>query len=396
MNCITTASFSILLNGKPSGNILPKRGIRQGDPLSPYIFILCMEPLIRHLNVLALKSKTHVGLLSSPLGFRISNLMFADDCLIFGKASCSAARRISKVLDDFAKASGQKINFHKSSVYFSKKVTSNDRSSIYNILNIQHKATIGKYLGIHNIIFWKDPVNANELLLRISKKLAGWKSNTLSRAGKLTLIKTNLSGMPNHVMTCFKCTPKLTKNLDQENRRFFWGSDAKSPPIAWKEVCKPKTLGGLGVRPAKFFNNAALAKLAWKLVKDPDNWWVQIVRQKYLRDTNFFQARKKHSSSTAWKGILDSRDLLLKGLRWSVGNGKTIKFWTFNWVYPFPLANLLSEQERANLDWNISVYDFIQNNGWNLPKLSSVIDNDTVKKIMAIPLPIHDQEDELV
>lgn len=136
--------------------------------------------------------------------------------------------------------------------------------------------------------------------------------------------------MSNHVMSCFKCSSKLTKALDSENRRFFWGPEAKSPPVAWKDLCKPKSLGGLGIRPASFLNNAALSKLAWKIINDHGNWWVQIVRQKYLRKTNFFQANKTPSSSMAWNGILESRSLLVKGLRWSVGNGKSINFWTFN------------------------------------------------------------------
>lgn len=80
MNCITSTSFSVLVNGSPSDYITPSRGIKQGDPLSPYIFILCIEPFIRHCNTLALASKTNVGILSLPRGFRISNLVFADDC----------------------------------------------------------------------------------------------------------------------------------------------------------------------------------------------------------------------------------------------------------------------------------------------------------------------------
>ena len=151
--------------------------------------------------------------------------------------------------------------------------------------------------------------------------------------------------------------------------------------MAWKEVCKPKFLGGLGIRPANLFNNAALAKLAWKIIKDHDNWWVQIIRQKYLRNSNFFQATKKDSGSMAWKSILDCRSLLLKGLRWSVGNGRCINFWTFNWVYPFPLLNLLTDHQRDNIDWNSTISDFIQNNEWNITKLASVIDNDTVRKL---------------
>ncbi|KAL6126707.1 hypothetical protein ACLB2K_074753 [Fragaria x ananassa] len=86
----------------------------------------------------------------------------------------------------------------------------------------------------------------------------------------------------------------------------------KTAPVAWKEVCKPKMLGGLGVRPSTFFNKAAIAKLAWKLVTDKNNWWVQVASKKYLRRCSFFDAKKKHKNSMAWNGILDSRDLILK------------------------------------------------------------------------------------
>ncbi|KAL6196209.1 hypothetical protein ACLB2K_031824 [Fragaria x ananassa] len=96
--------------------------------------------------------------------------MFADDCLIFGKASPKAARNILTVLNNFSAASGQKINFDKSSLYFSPKVSNVTKVNIVSILAIQQKATIGKYLGVHNVIFWKDPSNAKDLMLRISKK----------------------------------------------------------------------------------------------------------------------------------------------------------------------------------------------------------------------------------
>lgn len=82
-NCISSVSFSLLINGNPSSWFKPSRGIRHGDPLSPYIFILVMESLIRDLYALAVNHKAQVGILSSQLGFRISNLMFVDDCLIF-------------------------------------------------------------------------------------------------------------------------------------------------------------------------------------------------------------------------------------------------------------------------------------------------------------------------
>lgn len=113
------------------------------------------------------RPKNHVSILSSP------NLLFANDCLIFGRASSKAVRNISNVLQNFSSASRQQINRDKSNVYFSSKVDAYVKVSISNILGIQNRNSIGRYLGIHNIIFWKDPQNAKELLIKISKRLSG-------------------------------------------------------------------------------------------------------------------------------------------------------------------------------------------------------------------------------
>lgn len=83
-------------------------------------------------------------------------------------------------------------------------------------------------------------------------------------------------------MSSFKC-PKITNVLDRQYKKIFWGSDVKTPPVAWKHVCKPKSIGGLGLRPASHFSNSALAKLGWKILTDHNNWWVQIVRKKVLK-----------------------------------------------------------------------------------------------------------------
>lgn len=116
-----------------------------------------------------------------------------------------AAKNINAVLGNFSKVSGQKINLHKSTIYFSGNVHTRDRAALSNLLQIQHKTTLGRYLGIHNIIFWKDPANAKLLMERIRSKFASWKAKTLSKAGRLTLIKASVSGIPNHTFSCFKC-----------------------------------------------------------------------------------------------------------------------------------------------------------------------------------------------
>lgn len=112
------------------------------------------------LNNLGSSSNSNVGI--PPCGYRISNLFFVDDCLIFSKATKKASRNILHVLNQFSKASGQRINFHKSTIYFSTKVENRVNQEISNLLGIQHKTSLGKYLGIHNLnanfssVAWKD------------------------------------------------------------------------------------------------------------------------------------------------------------------------------------------------------------------------------------------------
>lgn len=156
-----------------------------------------MEPFIKYCNSLASSSMSNVGLLFLPRGFHISNLVFADDCLIFAKATSMAARNINKMLLSFSEVSGQKVNLHKSTVFFSNNVAGNSRSNLSNILQIQHKATIGHYLRTSNIFFWKDQLSAKKMIQRIKGKFVGWKAQTLSRAGRLTLIKASVSEIPN-------------------------------------------------------------------------------------------------------------------------------------------------------------------------------------------------------
>ncbi|KAH0992246.1 hypothetical protein GBA52_003729 [Prunus armeniaca] len=123
-----------------------------------------------------------------------------NDCLLFVRATSKAANNISNLLENFSTASGQKINLHKSTVFFSANVHNRAIITLSNLLQIQHKTTLGRYLGIHNIVSWKDPDNTKLMIKRIRNKFAGWKAQTLSRAGRLTLIKASVSRIPNHTL----------------------------------------------------------------------------------------------------------------------------------------------------------------------------------------------------
>lgn len=102
--------------------------------------------------------------------------------------------------------------------------------------------------------------------------------------------------MPNHIISCFKCPAKITKAIDKKARDFFWGSNSKVAAVAWDKVFTPKNVGGLGIRPSGHFNNAALAKLGWKIITHNENWSVKIVKAKYLRHSSFFSRLKRKPS----------------------------------------------------------------------------------------------------
>ncbi|CAL2236971.1 unnamed protein product [Prunus armeniaca] len=140
----------------------------------------------------------------------------------------------------------------------------------------------------YDLLDW-EYIRANSKMMtdRIRSKFAGWKAQTLSRAGRLTLIKASVSGIPNHTLSCFKCPKEVCKEMNSCCIRFFWGNGCKVPPIAWKDICLPQSLGGLGVRSATHFNKAALAKLGWICLNDSSNWWAQIMAKKYLKKDCF-------------------------------------------------------------------------------------------------------------
>ena len=122
MECITTVSYSILINDSPEGKIQLTRGIRKGDPLSPYIFILCVEFLGRELAKHSENPRNHLGIPSHQNGPKIHFLMFADDYVIFAKASHIACNNINKILHNFCALTGQLVNFHKSAIQVSNNI----------------------------------------------------------------------------------------------------------------------------------------------------------------------------------------------------------------------------------------------------------------------------------
>lgn len=170
MRCVQRVSYSFVHDGTEFGNIQPKRGIRQGDPISPYLYILCAEGLssiIRRHEDVSLVHGCSIARGAPP----ISHLLFADNCYVFFKATIQEARSMKSILEGYERLSGQAINLMKSTMTFSPNTEDTCRLQICNTLQVQESALPWNYLGLPMYI-GRCKNNAFKFLIeRVSQKL---------------------------------------------------------------------------------------------------------------------------------------------------------------------------------------------------------------------------------
>ncbi|XP_061373781.1 uncharacterized protein LOC133316100 [Gastrolobium bilobum] len=342
MTCVSSPSMNILWNGTQTDYFSPSRGIRQGDPFSPYLFVLCIERL-GHLINSAVERKEWHPVKMGRNGAPISHLFFADDLLIFSEASEDQANLIGNILDQYCCASGQKISNSKTRCFFSKNVNHNRRRELSQSLNFAVTADLGKYLGIP--IFHKR-VNKNTfrfILDKTNKKLNAWKEKCLSLAGRVVLTKVVLSALPTYAMQTSLIPIGTCEAVEQKMRSFIWGSNKEKRKIyasPWSVVCKAKKNGGLGIRNLRLANKACLMKIGHGLMTQREDLWVQVLKNKYKVKAGLLpNIPKKSICSNLWLGISKVWQKVYEGSKMMVGNGLGISFWCDKWLPIGPLLN---------------------------------------------------------
>ena len=136
MICVKTVTYSVLVNGEPKGLIHPSRGIRQGDPLSPFLFLLCTKGLNGLIKNAELKGDIH-GFSLCRRGPKLTHLLFADDSLLFCRATVEECANVLNILEAYERASGQKVNRDKTALFFSRSTLEDVKSSIKHALGVQ-------------------------------------------------------------------------------------------------------------------------------------------------------------------------------------------------------------------------------------------------------------------
>ncbi|XP_040996027.1 uncharacterized protein LOC121242200 [Juglans microcarpa x Juglans regia] len=345
---ITKAIFQMNPLGSPGPDEFPvqfyqkhwevwvSRGLRQGHPLSSYLFILCAEALTALLN----QAEACGGLTLVPIGrgpVSVNHLFFADDSLLFCKAKAEELRYVLNILDIYEKASGQVINKDKSSIFFSRNTGHAVQQQILELAGVKSSGTFERYLGLPTLVGRAKVASFHSLIDRTWSRVTNWKNKFLSATGKKVLLKAVLQAIPTYAMGMFMIPLSITSKLNQLLRKFWWGFNEDSSKIQWanwKQLSYSKDMGGLGFRDLRSFNLALLSKQGWRILQNPNSLVGRVLKQKYFSKVGFLEAKVGTGPSFAWRGIHASLRLLKEGLIWRVGNGQQVNIWLDKWL-PF-------------------------------------------------------------
>eukprot|EP00253_Pinus_taeda_P004451 PITA_04451 len=255
------AFFSVLINGIPSATYRPSRGIRQGDPLSPFLFVIMAEGLGRSITSARLDQQLRgLSFNNSPA---YSHQQFVDDNMLFGHPSVQEACLLKSILSIFSDASGALINRVKSQIFFFNTPVTTQKA-IGRILGFTIASLPSKYLGAPLMASALKHFSWKQLLEKLETRLSLWTNRALNMASRIVLIKAVFHSMPLYLFSILVAPKWVLKEIKNLQRNFLWGSSGQNRKwalVKWDKVCLPKKAGGIGLRDPEHSNRAMGAKI---------------------------------------------------------------------------------------------------------------------------------------
>ncbi|GJV73510.1 RNA-directed DNA polymerase, eukaryota, reverse transcriptase zinc-binding domain protein [Tanacetum coccineum] len=347
MTCVVLTKFSINVNGERVGYFKGGRGLRQRDPISPYLFTLVMEVL----NLLVQKNIKESKVFKYHFGcknLKITHLCFADDLLVFCHGDPESVKVIKKSFDEFSGYSGLLPNLQKRRIFF-RGLSSDEQQSIINIIPFSVGKLLVRYLGVPLLTKKLSISDCKPIISKVKTKISDWKNKALSYAGRVIYeINKLLKGF-------LWCQGELTKGKAK---------------VSWDKIFKPKDQGGLGLKNLGVWNKVLMIKHLWNVAMKKDTL-VKWIYMKKLKGRSIWEAQCDDKSTMGWKNILSLRDKVRKHIGWKLGNGKSVNIWYDKWCSVSPLSDFIDTRD---------IYDARLNNNCTLqvPILSDDIKDTAV------------------
>uniref|UniRef100_A0A453F1I3 Reverse transcriptase domain-containing protein n=1 Tax=Aegilops tauschii subsp. strangulata TaxID=200361 RepID=A0A453F1I3_AEGTS len=306
---LTMSSTRVMVNGEPGPPIWLRCGLRQGDPVSPQLFVLAVDTLSR------LMRRAHDYRILQPLHPRraipaIS--LYADDVMIFCHATQDDVAAIKGILALFGQASGLRVNYAKSSatILHGEPTT----AEMINQLGCPVVELPITYLGIPLTLRRPSAAQLQPLVDSVAARLPTWKAWLMNKAGRLAIVKSVLSAIPVHQLLAFAPPKKTLKQLEKIQRGFLWAGRAIANGgnchVNWRHACRPGEYGGLGIRDLERAGLALRLRWMWLAHTDTDRAWQGL-------DLQFSK---------------EERVLFFASTTMMLGDGRTTLFWDDRWI----------------------------------------------------------------
>ncbi|GJU13851.1 RNA-directed DNA polymerase, eukaryota, reverse transcriptase zinc-binding domain protein [Tanacetum coccineum] len=315
MTCVSSASFSICVNGDRHGYFKGGRGLRQGDTISPY------------------------------LQLKISHLCFADDLLVLCHGDVKSVKVVKGALNHFCNMSGLKLNMGKSTVFFGN-LKDHVKQAILFVLPSKVGSLPVSYLGVPLVSKQIGINDWKKLLDKIKERVLNWKNKMLTYAGRLQLIASVLSAIYNQ-------------------------GDLKrgSAKVSWKVVCGSKSQGGLGLKNLGAWNEVLMTKHLCNIACNKESLWVKWVNVVRLKGRSIWGIATNTNASASWKHILSLRDKVRHHIIKKIRNGKECFMWFDKWWEKGIISEIIPIEviQEANLNRNMKVREMIEKGEWKWP-----------------------------
>lgn len=359
MSCVTTPWFSLVTNGNTHGFFPGMQGLRQGDPISPFLFVICMEYLSRLLKYAGGQAGYQYHYRCK--GLKLNHLVFADDLILFCKGDKHSVMLNMRALATFANTSGLVANSGKSALYACN-MDNDEKQEILSITGFVEDHLPFKYLGVKISARKLSKADCEFMADKIASKIRTWGSRNLSYAGRAQLVNVVLLNMHGYWASMFFLPKKVIEQVVAMCRNYLWTgqvSSSKPAPIAWDLVCRSRKEGGLGFKESAAWNLALLGKYVWCIASKADNLWVKWVNHVYLRGQDWKTYSPPSSASWYWKNLCKVKDVFREGY--------TLNKWKFSKTYNVSSGYNWVRGEGQKVDWSVWVWSRL-----NIPRSSFI------------------------
>uniref|UniRef100_A0A453F4P8 Reverse transcriptase domain-containing protein n=1 Tax=Aegilops tauschii subsp. strangulata TaxID=200361 RepID=A0A453F4P8_AEGTS len=324
---LSNGTINIKLNNEKGPYFQSCKGVRQGDPHSPFLFNMAVEALSKMI-LNAPKEKMLIGLAPDLINGGVAILQYADDTVVCFEHDKESAVNLKLLLYMFELMSGLKINFLKSEILCIG--GDDDTLTFYSeLFNCQIGHFIMKYLGVPVSYSTLRALDWNFVDDKFLKCCESWIGNAASSGGRPTLLNSSLPSIIFYYMSMFMLSKKIIEKLDKHRKKFFWQETdgrRRYHLVKWSRICRSKNKGGLGVKDLHRQNISLLTKWWWKL-ETQQGLWQDVIHAKYLRNDMVPSVKSKFGDSPIWKAIMKVKEIYLAGREVILNSGNVARVW---------------------------------------------------------------------